>query len=70
MYEVSTPDCLDALHRWKQKVTPVGRMADFEKAFIAGYNSAKYDLEERNATIAMLAQQLADKKEIIRRLTT
>lgn len=30
----------------------------------------KSDLAEANATIAMLSQQLADKKEIIRRLTT
>tara|TARA_R110000868_G_scaffold383955_1_gene651294 strand:+ start:334 stop:465 length:132 start_codon:yes stop_codon:yes gene_type:complete len=30
----------------------------------------KRELAEAHATIAMLAQQLADKREIIRRLTT
>jgi len=69
-YELRNTDCLDAYSRFISLMDSKIMPQTMKNGFVAGYNAAKFDLEERNQTIAMLSQQLADKKEIIRRLTT
>lgn len=66
-YRLSTADCLDAFSVWKRREPQEKHHC---VSFVAGFNAAKGVIDEQHQTIAMLSQQLADKKEIIRRLTT